>query len=155
MLAILHPHACSGRTATKSQGRQSNKTKQKEDTVRGAIDADGNFVYGYASPKGLVELEHTTKGHLRPTRVVRIDVPDEDLRKVARWKGQVVGIAESFFPDPNEWRFEGLDKPLDKIDVRSLTYHRALLVRSIDGTDRPCRCCQHRRETILHLGSYE
>lgn len=32
-----------------------------------------------------------------------------------------MGIAESFFPHPEEWRFDGLDLPLDKIDVRSYT----------------------------------
>ena len=47
--------------------------------------------------------------------------PKDKWREVVHWNGKVVGIAESFFPHPNEWRIEGLDVDLDKIDVRIYT----------------------------------
>ena len=37
------------------------------------------------------------------------------------WGKLPVGMAESFFPHPNEWRFEGCDTPLDRFDTRTLT----------------------------------
>ena len=32
-----------------------------------------------------------------------------------------MGIAESTYPHPLEWRIEGIDAPLDKVGVRDLT----------------------------------
>ena len=33
----------------------------------------------------------------------------------------MAGIAESFFPCPQEWRLGDIDKPLDKVTVKDLT----------------------------------
>ena len=43
------------------------------------------------------------------------------MREIAWWKKRAVGIAESFFPHPKEWRFEGLDCDLDNLDAKTLT----------------------------------
>ena len=32
-----------------------------------------------------------------------------------------MGVAEHFFPHPNEWRLGDIDKPLDQITVKDLT----------------------------------
>ena len=47
--------------------------------------------------------------------------PDH-LETVARWKGKAVGRACTTFPAPNEWRLEGIDAPLDRIEVKGLTH---------------------------------
>ena len=44
-----------------------------------------------------------------------------EIRRVIKWGEGVAGIAESFFPCPQEWRLGDIDKPLDKITVRDLT----------------------------------
>ena len=46
------------------------------------------------------------KGHLEPNGV-KIRAPKDAWRDVVQWDGKVVGIAESFFPHPKEWRIEG------------------------------------------------
>ena len=60
------------------------------------------------------------KGDLRKTGNTMI-VEESEMREVVKWRGKVVGIAESFFPDPAEWRMKGADEPLDRLSVRVLT----------------------------------
>ena len=112
-MPVFSAPAAGGRRTTASGSK-----KKKEDLVKGLVTSRG-IRYGYACEKGLVELTHTTRGDLRGTGEIIENT--ENHRDVVRWAGKVVGIAESFFPHPEEWRFDGLDLPLDKIDVRSYT----------------------------------
>ena len=68
----------------------------------------------------LRQYTNTMKGHLEPTGD-KLMVPRDKWREVIEWGGKVTMIAESFFPHPKEWRFEGLDLDLDKVNVRSYT----------------------------------
>ena len=65
----------------------------------------------------------TTKGILRDSEEteMRPEVREEDLKGIAWWKKRAVGIVDEFFPNPKEWRFEGLDAPLDEVTVKSYT----------------------------------
>ena len=58
------------------------------------------------------------KGALWPTANIWT-VSEARMRDIVKWKGKVIGIAESFFPHPKEWRFEGVDTALDEVTVRS------------------------------------
>ena len=51
--------------------------------------------------------------------VVHFNEPD--IRKTVKWKSKVLGIAESTFPHPAEWRLDGIHKELDRIEVKDLT----------------------------------
>ena len=94
--------------------------KRPQDKLRAADTADGDVVYGYPNAWGWEEVELTVKG--LPRRTGRQSVPDPgDLRKVVRWGGSVMGIAENTFPHPTEWRIRGVDAPLHKVTVRALT----------------------------------
>jgi hypothetical protein len=92
---------------------------QKKETMKGVVTSLG-IRYGMPSGDLLREYTHTVKGHLEPNGV-KIRAPKDAWRDVVQWDGKVVGIAESFFPHPKEWRIEGLDVDLDKIDVRVYT----------------------------------
>ena len=102
------------------------KARKKEESVKGLVTGIG-IRYGMPCKEGLLELVHTAKGSLRSTGEI-ID-NTENHREIVRWAGKVVGLAESFFPHPEEWRIEGLDVPLDKIDVRSYTQFLSLRAR--------------------------
>ena len=54
------------------------------------------------------------KGDLRKTGNTMI-AEESEMREVVKWRGKVAGIAESFFPDPAEWRMKGADEPLDRL----------------------------------------
>ena len=70
--------------------------------------------------------------YLRPVHVLNVKGRPEpttrtllttgfEIRRVIKWGEGVAGIAESFFPCPNEWRLGDINKPLDKITVKDLT----------------------------------
>ena len=81
----------------------------------------GGFTYfGKINKYGLEVWEPTTKGILRKTNDTRLIAPGV-LREVAWWGHKPIGAAESTFPDPLMWRFEGLDTPLDQVTVRLYT----------------------------------
>ena len=106
---------------------QAERVKEKKESVRGLVTSRG-IRYGLPCAEGLRELVHTAKGSLRDTGEIIENTHTETYREVVRWPNKVVGLEESFFPHPGEWRFDGLDVPLDKIDVRSYTQflsHRA------------------------------
>jgi len=91
--------------------------KKKEPFFVAAI-VDGVKRYGRKTKWGLEEWTPTTKGDLRRTGNVW-EIDESQMRAVVKWGKRVVGIAESFFPHPKEWRFDGLDQPLDQVSVKS------------------------------------
>ena len=98
--------------------------KQPGENPIKALLLEGVIYYGKACEWGLREWRQTTKGHLTATLNTLLAKP-EDLRETITWRGKVVGMAEAFFPHPGEWRFEGLDVPLDGVTVRIMTRHLA------------------------------
>ena len=80
----------------------------------------GRIVYGKKSRWGIEEWRHTMRGDLRRTENTW-ECAQEDLREITTWRKKVVGIAESFFPHPGDWRLGGQDLPLDQASVRSMT----------------------------------
>ena len=60
------------------------------------------------------------KGRPSPTTKALLVRPEED-RATTKWGQGIAGISESFFPHPERWRLEGIDKPLDLITVKDLT----------------------------------
>ena len=122
--------------------KPNQKRKKGEEVFKAAVvfrvGADGKpakvAIYGKPTKEGLHEWSQSTKGHLMPTNNTELVVASE-LREILFWGGKAVGVAESFFPHPKEWRFEGLDAPLDKVTVRLLT--RALsAARSVEPACR-------------------
>ena len=107
---------------------------RKKETMKGVVTRVG-IRYGMPSEDHLREHTHTVKGKLEPNGV-KIMASRDKWREVVHWKGKVVGIAESFFPHPKEWRFEGLDMDLDKVDVRNYTRFLAQRARIERSTDR-------------------
>ena len=85
------------------------------------------------SDRKFTEVDLDVKGRPHPTTKEYSVDPDE-LRKVVRWSGGVAGEGESFFPHPQRWRLKGIDKDLDKVEVRDLT--RAITQKRV----RPPTC---------------
>jgi hypothetical protein len=88
---------------------------RKKETMKGVVTSQG-IRYGMPSGDHLREYTHTMKGHLEPTGD-KLMAPRDKWREVIEWGGKVAMIAESFFPHPKEWRFDGLDLDLDKVNV--------------------------------------
>ena len=61
--------------------------------------------------------------------LITVAVDFDDIRSIVRWGGGVLGIAESTFPHPKEWRLSGIDAPLDEITVKMIT--KALTARHV------------------------
>ena len=78
--------------------------------------------YGYldARTAEMRVVNITTKGKEQPTPD-KLDVDPEHLERVTRWNGGVVERASTMFPKPSEWRLEGIDKPLDMVEVKDMT----------------------------------
>jgi len=100
------------RTTTK------NRKSKKDDTI--AIWRPNGVIYGKRRGTCLHVHSLDIKGRLVPSED-RIYFQESEVRKVARWKGNVLGIAESTFPLPHEWRLEDINKPLDQIVVKDVT----------------------------------
>ena len=100
----------------KKRKKTSGATKDK---LRAVISGQ-KIAYGIVNGQYFTEMSLSIRGKPTPTGVTSLIDPSE-LREVLRWNGGVVGIAESTFPHPEEWRLGCIDKPLDKIRVRDLT----------------------------------
>jgi hypothetical protein len=82
--------------------------------------ANGQLTYGVIKHNTLIVHELDIKGRPTPT-AARLAIDPDELRPVVRWRDGIAGEGESFFPQPQEWRLEGVDKPLDKVEVSDLT----------------------------------
>ena len=109
--------------ATAPAAGQQKQAQEKGNPIK-ALLIDGVAYFGKACKWGLREWKQTIKGNLVATNNT-IVARAEALRETILWKRKVVGIAEAFYPHPTEWRFEGLDDPLDEINVRAMTKHLA------------------------------
>ena len=78
------------------------------------------IVYGTCEGPYLRVHRLDIKGRPVPTDEL-ILVTEEQIRKVLQWGAGVVGIAESTFPHPQEWRLEDTGVDLDKLSVKILT----------------------------------
>ena len=123
-----------------SNGKPKTKSKKKADPYI-AIWSPGGVKYGTREGQYLRVHELNVKGVPTPTGEVQLIVED-DVRKVLRWGKGIVGIAESSFPEPREWRLGTNDTDLDKLAVRDLT---TVFTRSI--TSQPS--CIKAWQTIL------
>ena len=99
---------------------------------------------GRKCKEGLEVWAPTTKGHMRKTGDTRT-VRESEMRNVIDWGGRPLGMAESVFPHPKQWRFDGLDMDLDRVTVRA--YTRAL----VDRTRVAPSCLAAWRERIGEL----
>ena len=107
--------------------RPPRRPTEPSDKAR-AIVTDTGVVYGVLRRDELHVTCQLTSGLSRPTGE-SLEVDSEDLRQVVRWKGKIIGVAESTFPHPRGWRLGDLDVPLDKIDVKKLTYAFSVATR--------------------------
>ena len=63
----------------------------------------------------------TTRGNLRLTGE-SINPLEVELMNVLRWGNKIkIGVAESLFPHPKEWRLGNTNCPLDELTVKVLT----------------------------------
>ena len=97
---------------------KSRKT-DREDGLRAVLTPHGP-VYGRLEGHNLKVYTLSVKGKPLLTEDIRL-VSKDEVRTIVRWKGSVVGIAESTFPHPKEWRLGDIDKPLDEVTVKDLT----------------------------------
>jgi len=113
--------AQSGQSDRKGLGlrpiKRPNKSK-KEGLI--ALWRSEGIVYGRREGLCLRVHSLSIKGYPSPTPE-RIYFEDSEVREVQWWKGGVMGIAESSFPNPKEWRYGDIDKTLDRITVKDLT----------------------------------
>ena len=121
--------AADGQTNTHGLGFGGRKKRTpgaatNSEKLRGYVEAHGDTTFMYPCPKGVHMAQLSVKGKPHYSRcplAFRRDVDWSDLREVVKWKGTIVGIAESVFPHPEEWRLGRIDKELDRVDVRDLT----------------------------------
>ena len=99
--------------------RPKPKGRKKQNDIV-AIWAETHIRYGRIQGIGLQIHEPNIKGQMIPTGEV-IHYRESDTRKTVKWKNKVLGIAESTFPHPAEWRLDGIHKDLDRIEVKDLT----------------------------------
>ena len=111
--------SATGQTDRKGLGFKTKKERKKQEELI-AIWRTNTIIYG--KRKGLSLQVHTlsVKGIPSPTKE-SIYFREEEVRSVLYWNGGVVGIAESTFPYPKEWRLGDIDKHIDKIRVGDLT----------------------------------
>ena len=102
-----------GQTDTAGLGMRSiPKVKaSKPDKPLVAVCLSKEVVYGKLQGQYLKVYSLNVKGRPEPTERTRLTTGFE-VRKVTMWGGGVAGIAESFFPCPQEWRLGDIDKPL-------------------------------------------
>ena len=105
-----------GQTDTAGLGmRPRPKTKaQRKDNPLVAVCLTGEVVYGKLEGQYLKVHVLNVKGRPEPTKRTLLTTGFE-IRRVIKWGEGVAGIAESFFPCPQEWRLGDTDKPLDKV----------------------------------------
>jgi hypothetical protein len=101
--------------------RPRPKTRaQRKDNPLVAVCLTGEVVYGKLEGQYLKVHVLNVKGRPEPTKRTLLTTGFE-IRRVIKWGEGVAGIAESFFPCPQEWRLGDIDKPLDKVTVKDLT----------------------------------
>jgi len=115
--------------AAPAAGLQGGK---KEKLTLYAHEPDpGNIVYGQVGNRDGAEVlevwEVSPRGVPTPTRhVVKLvrewGIRAHDLRKALLWDGGPVGVAETFYPHPQGWKFQGEVKgTMESMSVRRLT----------------------------------
>ena len=107
---------------TRDELVEKERAKLAADKIKALVIGTGEdavIVYGKVSWLGMVEFRPTVKGKTSTMH----HLPPNSARTVVRWKGEVVGVAESHFPHPHEWTLEGIEghKPLDQTTVKDLT----------------------------------
>jgi len=123
-------------------GNQKKKAKKKTKNQKiFAIENGSEILYGTWSRGRFSVVDLSLKGTPKATSKT-IAVTSDELRPTIKWRHGIVGVADITFPHPEEWRFEGIDKPLDTITVRDLT--RAF---SAKGFKEPS--CKKKWEAIL------
>ena len=125
--AVRFVTASAARNERRERGRDvpmASKVKiaaaEKKPVFVASLREDDSIAYGKLTKEGMEEWVPSTKGILRRTDNT-ITHDKLRLRDIAWWDGKPVGVAESSFPDPAFWRYEGIDIALDKINVRELT----------------------------------
>ena len=102
-------------------GKGMRVSKPEADRLRAVVEAGGEIVYGYPAKHARLEIAKITiKGIARRTGEL-LEIDPSHLEEVARWGKRVMGRAPDTFPQPDEWRFEGTDVALDKLNVKTLT----------------------------------
>jgi exonuclease III/sulfur relay (sulfurtransferase) DsrC/TusE family protein len=123
------------------------KVKIKVEKFR-AVVMQNQIVYGLIENNSFHVHKLNTKGSPVPTHNY-IATHDSELRSVLRWGGKIVGVAESYFPHPKEWRLQYIEKDLDKVTVKDLT--RAFVERKI----KPATCKEYWTKKLGDLPFYE
>ena len=102
-----------GTTKPRTKTAQSSKIK--------AVILAGKITYGRITAPGRFEaVELSTAGRPLPTTTIAAVTPDE-VRDTVVWGGGVAGMADDFYPSPEDWRLGAIDAPLDKVTVKMLT----------------------------------
>ena len=99
--------------------RKKGKKASKKDTLIALWAPDG---IKYGKSEGLYFREYRLDIKGRPQITDNLEFLQVDrVRRVLYWGSGVVGIAESTFPHPKEWRLGDLAEDLDKLTVKALT----------------------------------
>ena len=112
------------------EGEEKKASKKKPRLqVVAVVSPEGEYVYG--TPKlskltGLLlpgqyqALTLSTEGRPRRTGL-DLFAPEQSISPASWWGKGITGPSATAFPEPKEWTFEGLNKPLDTITTRDLT----------------------------------
>ena len=138
---VVDPHLPPGQTSRAGLGstlrgtaQPANKPEKKDkEKVMGFEASDGRMVYGYQGERNgqqvIEEVSCTGRGRLfRNGKVTPIPMNTEmglpiELREALLWDGGPVGLAETSFPHPLGWTFEGAlpEQTLEHNTIRTLT----------------------------------
>ena len=114
------PPPKNGQTDGAGLGLKKQTSNRKDTKSTKAIVLSDEVIYGKADNQYFTKHHLNIKGKPEPTNVT-ILITQDQLRETILWNGGIAGVAESFFPNPKEWRLGDICKDLDKITVRDLT----------------------------------
>ena len=96
------------------------RRKMRKNEIVAWLDEDEGIRYGKIQD-GLVREAHlTVKGIPRMTNNL-VTIAETELLPTVMWGRGILGIADTIFPHPKAWRFNGSELPLDELTVKHLT----------------------------------
>ena len=99
-------------------GRENNNNKKNKEERYVYVSTGDSDILGTIESGRLKVHTLSTKGLPRPTGEYAAMLQP---RVACRWGGAILGVAESTYPQPQDWSLADIGKPLDTVTVRDLT----------------------------------